>query len=32
MLGSSASRIQGYPQDDDLGERIAKQRAGLDLP
>ena len=32
LLGSSPSRIQGYPQDDDLGERIAKQRARLDLP
>ena len=32
LQGSSPSRIQGYPQDDDLGERIAKQRAGLDLP
>ena len=32
LQGSSPSRIQGYPQDDNLGERIAKQRAGLDLP
>ena len=32
LPGSSPSRIQGYPQDDELGERIAKQRAGLDLP
>ena len=31
--GSSPSRIQGYPQDDGIGERIAKQREQrLDLP
>ena len=24
VLGSSPSRIQGYPQDDGIGERIAK--------
>ena len=32
LSGSSPSRIQGYPQDDGLGGRISKQRAGLDLP
>ena len=33
VLGSSPSRIQGYPQDDGIGERIAKQREQrLDLP
>ena len=33
MLGSSPSRIQGYPQDDGIGERIVKQREQrLDLP
>ena len=26
MPGSSPSRIQGYPQDDGIGERIAKQK------
>ena len=26
MPGSSPSRIQGYPQDDGIGERIAKWR------
>ena len=29
MPGSSPSRIQGYPQDDGLGERIAKREQGL---
>ena len=33
LLGSSPSRIQGYPQDDSIGERIAKRREQrLDLP
>ena len=32
LPGSSPSRSQEYPQDDDLGKRIAKQRAGLNLP
>ena len=33
LLGSSPSRIQGYPQDDGIDERIAKQREQrLDLP
>jgi len=33
MPGSSPSRIQGYPQDDGIGERIAKRREQrLDLP
>ena len=33
VLSSSPSRIQGYPQDDGIGERIAKQRElRLDLP
>jgi len=32
LSGSSPSRIQGYLQDDGLGRRISKQRAGLDLP
>ena len=31
MPGSSPSRIQGYPQDDGIGERIAKRRERLDL-
>ena len=29
--GSIPSRIQGYPQDDGIGERIAKRRERLDL-
>ena len=34
MPGSSPSRIQGYPQDDGIGERIVKKgkRKRLDLP
>ena len=33
VLASSPSRIQGYPQDDGIGERIAMQREQrLDLP
>ena len=33
LLGSSPSRIQGYPQDDGIGKRIAKWREQrLDLP
>ena len=33
LPGSSPSRIQGYPQDDGIGERIAKWREQrLDLP
>ena len=33
LPGSSPSRIQGYRQDDGIGERIAKQREQrLDLP
>ena len=33
LAGVSPSRIQGYPQDDSIGERIAKRREQrLDLP
>ena len=32
LPGYSPSRIQGYPQDDGIGERIAKWRERLDLP
>ena len=33
LPGSSPSRIQGYPQDDGIGEMIVKQREQrLDLP
>ena len=33
LPGSSPSRIQGYPQDDGLGDKDSKaERAGLDLP